>query len=125
MGSGEGSTGGLSNHSREEASIGVSSLGYGGRGLSKSEDVHPLPLASDLRRRHQNPRQRTDVRCFAGEAPVTDFSGVMNGSFGQVAKRSPGKWAGMQLARNLRRLTDETSRTSNAVAGNSAAAADR
>jgi hypothetical protein len=54
-------------------------------------DPHALPPGFDPIQYFQNPRQRTDVRCFAGETPVTDFSGVKGGSFGRVAKRSSGK----------------------------------
>jgi hypothetical protein len=56
--------------------------------------AHALPPGFDPLRYFQNPRQRTDVRCFAGETPVTDFSGAMGRSFGRVREEVFGEVGG-------------------------------
>ena len=54
---------------------------------SASRDLHVFRCrAASVNSTSQNPRQRAKPRCFAGEAPVTDFSGLTLGGFEWVAQ---------------------------------------
>ena len=122
VGLGEGGTRGLNNQSREEASIGVSSLGCE---VGQSWGVGGCaPAAAWLRSMPVSPKSAP-----AHGRALLRRRGAGHGFFrGHGQELRPGceevsgEVGGLQLARNPRRLSNETPRTSNAIAGDGAAA---